>query len=254
MNPKVLVVLLFLITFTISFVIYLLVVNIITPHIDLTSTARDQIEVAPELDDSMFGKKGRKVPDAVEGQLQEMYQSDIDALLQDDGGSMEVVEKTSEGNVAGEMDTSDAHGISAPGDVSGGSLDNRLDETVSESLEETYEVTSTDSETTADIDKNRKDRDAGLPENQNASTDTMPVVQESPKSVNRVMVGSYTSIDDAKKAYDKMLDSDMTLAPIIKEHKGQYTLQVGAFSDKQHAQRLVNDLNNKNYSAKIISE
>jgi len=46
----------------------------------------------------------------------------------------------------------------------------------------------------------------------------------------------------------------MTLAPIIKEHKGQYTLQVGAFSDKQHAQRLVNDLNNKNYSAKIISE
>ncbi len=56
MNPKALVVILFAVTFTISFVIYLVVVHIITPHIDLSSTAKSNIEIGPELDESMFDR------------------------------------------------------------------------------------------------------------------------------------------------------------------------------------------------------
>lgn len=269
MNPRILIGILFLITFTVSFLIYLLVVNVINPHIDLSNTAKNKIEVAPELDQSMFGKnKNNPLSKSSnpEENVEAMYQSDIEALMTDDDSNN--MEET-----ADDKQETDNSAVKAPGDqkidTGGLSLDTKeekldIDLDAKSTGESGFEPDSNYNTTVNDSNgpKNKIEQldvtnstvqkvepTAELPKNkQNTNTD----VQNT--SISRVVVGSYSSVEDAKKAYDKMLDSEMRLAPIIKEVGGSYTLQVGAFSDKNKANDLVNKLNNNNYSAKIVSD
>ena len=70
--------------------------------------------------------------------------------------------------------------------------------------------------------------------------------------VVKVVVGRYSSIDQAKVAQSILQESGLGVTPFIKNIQGTYTLQVGSFSSEAKAQSLANELLKHNYPARII--
>ncbi len=68
----------------------------------------------------------------------------------------------------------------------------------------------------------------------------------------KVVVGSYSSIDQAKVAQSILQEADLGVTPFVKNIQGMYTLQVGSFSSEQKAQSLANELLKNNFPARII--
>ena len=82
-----------------------------------------------------------------------------------------------------------------------------------------------------------------------------PKPVENPTAYNpvvKVVVGSYSSIDQAKVAQSILQESGLGVTPFIKNIQGTYTLQVGSFSSEAKAQSLANELLKHNYPARII--
>lgn len=257
MNPKLLVGLLFIVTFAVSFIIYLLLVNIITPHIDLSSTTKSSIEVGPELNEDTFNKR-REVTAVQELQEKAMqdsgtYETDISTMLKDSSGNYIPMDEAgdSDENLPGVLDNNPEK-ISVPGDESVRVSTTITTNSVEDSSNNTNNSNSSVSATGAVNDLGTPILDNFTPDNKvNTASNNQG---NSSQSVSRVVVGSYSSIDEAKKAYDNMVKTDIDVAPIIKEIDGNYTLQVGAFTDKQKAQNMADKLKDKNYSATIKSE
>lgn len=255
MNPKLLVGILFLVVFTISFAIYLIVVNIINPHIDLSTTTKKSIEVAPELNSSSFvkGVRDDKVTSLQENAMQDSdtYEPDISDMLKESGSdSAENVDDSENKNLPGVLDSGKPGEIKAPAE--GGHASATTANASSSATNGNLDLPVIDTTGNKPLLPNTNKTGTG----ENFVPDSTIKDKKAPdaatgNSVNRVVVGSYGSIDDAKKAYDKMVNSDLDVAPIIKEVDGNYTLQVGAFTDKEKAENMVKTLNNKNYSATI---
>ncbi len=68
----------------------------------------------------------------------------------------------------------------------------------------------------------------------------------------KVVVGSYSSIDQAKVAQSILQEAGLGVTPFVKNIQGSYTLQVGSFSSEQKAQSLANELLKNNFPARII--
>lgn len=71
-------------------------------------------------------------------------------------------------------------------------------------------------------------------------------------TVVKVVVGSYSTLDQAKVAQTALQDSALGVSPFIKNLNGTYTLQVGSFSSEEKAQALANELLRNNFPARII--
>jgi len=76
--------------------------------------------------------------------------------------------------------------------------------------------------------------------------------ETSAPTVVKVVVGSYSTIDQAKVAQTALQDSALGVSPFIKNINGTYTLQVGSFSSEDKAQSLANELLKNNFPARII--
>lgn len=86
-------------------------------------------------------------------------------------------------------------------------------------------------------------------------TTTPPKPVEIPTTYNpviKVVVGSYSSIDQAKVAQSILQEAGLGVTPFVKNIQGTYTLQVGSFSSETKAQSLANELLKHNYPARII--
>ena len=84
---------------------------------------------------------------------------------------------------------------------------------------------------------------------------TPPKPVEIPTAYNpviKVVVGSYSSIDQAKVAQSILQEAGLGVTPFVKNIQGTYTLQVGSFSSEAKAQSLANELLKHNYPARII--
>ena len=68
----------------------------------------------------------------------------------------------------------------------------------------------------------------------------------------KVIVGNYSSIEQAKVAQSILQESNLGVTPFIKNIQGTYTLQVGSFSSEAKAQALVNELLRANFPARMI--
>lgn len=89
------------------------------------------------------------------------------------------------------------------------------------------------------------------PQAHNEAAQTAPV----PHTVNaKVVVGSYTTIEQAEVAKGILLDSGLGLSPFIRKIGGEYTLQVGSFNTKEKAMSAAKDLLIKNYPARVLIE
>lgn len=79
-------------------------------------------------------------------------------------------------------------------------------------------------------------------------------VQHEPSSINKVMVGSYTDLTEARKVSQELTDSNLNVTPFIREVNGAYSLQVGTFSNPQKAAKLAGDLRKRNLAPRIIQD
>lgn len=68
----------------------------------------------------------------------------------------------------------------------------------------------------------------------------------------KVIVGSFTNPTDARMTSDILTSLDFK--PLIKERNGKYILQIGSYADTKQAKKLVKDLKNRNFDARIIYE
>jgi len=85
----------------------------------------------------------------------------------------------------------------------------------------------------------------------NDNHQTAPV----PQSVNaKVVVGSYSTLEQAEVAKGILIDSDLGLSPFIRKINNEYTIQVGSFNSKEKAMNAARDLLIKNYPARVLIE
>lgn len=88
-----------------------------------------------------------------------------------------------------------------------------------------------------------------------------PVVTSSPtpKQVAtpanvKVVVGYYTTKEQAEVAKGIIAESGLNISPYVKSIGGAYTIQVGSYSTREKAQSVANELLRNNYPARIIME
>lgn len=76
-----------------------------------------------------------------------------------------------------------------------------------------------------------------------------------PHAVNaKVVVGSYSSLEQAEVAKGILNDSGLGLSPFIRKIGNEYTLQVGSYNSKEKAMSAAKDLLIKNYPARVLIE
>ena len=70
----------------------------------------------------------------------------------------------------------------------------------------------------------------------------------------KVVVGSYSTIEQAQVAKGILTDAGLGLSPFIRRIGNEYTLQIGSYSTKEKAMDAARDLLNKNYPARVLIE
>ena len=81
------------------------------------------------------------------------------------------------------------------------------------------------------------------------------VVQPESAPVYKVFIGTYTSAEQAKVAKDIIIDSDVSLNPIVKcLGSNNYTLQVGIFKSKNSAESLLYSIQSNHLPGRIVQE
>lgn len=93
------------------------------------------------------------------------------------------------------------------------------------------------------------------PEAKQAEPAAAPAPQAPVPAVNaRVVVGFYTTAEQAEVAKGILQDAGLGLTPFIRKMGSGYTLQVGSFNTKEKAMNIANELLIKNYPARVIIE
>ncbi len=70
----------------------------------------------------------------------------------------------------------------------------------------------------------------------------------------KVIVGYYTTQEQAEVAKGIIMDAGLNVEPFIKNIGGAYTLQVGSFSSREKAQSVANELLRNSFPARVIVE
>lgn len=83
-----------------------------------------------------------------------------------------------------------------------------------------------------------------------------PVPSSAPTTLTnaKVIVGYYTSSEQAEVAKSIIMDAGLNVEPFIKNIGGAFTLQVGSFSSREKAQSVANELLRNSFPARVIVE
>ncbi|MBR1907895.1 hypothetical protein IJ818_03060 [bacterium] len=73
-------------------------------------------------------------------------------------------------------------------------------------------------------------------------------------STFKVVVGKYSTIEQARVAQSILQDSEVGVSSFIKTINGTYTLQVGSFTERAKAESLLNELLRNSFPARIVQE
>lgn len=79
-------------------------------------------------------------------------------------------------------------------------------------------------------------------------------VAPSYNKVLKVVVGKYSTVEQARVAQSILQDSEVGVSSFIKLINGSYTLQVGSFTERAKAEQLLNELLRNSFPARIIQE
>ena len=91
-------------------------------------------------------------------------------------------------------------------------------------------------------------------ENTDTEEKTAEVTTPQPAVNAKVIVGYYTTAEQAEVAKGIIMDSGLNIQPFVKNIGAAYTLQVGSFSSREKAQSVANDLLKNNFPARVIVE
>ena len=81
-----------------------------------------------------------------------------------------------------------------------------------------------------------------------------PVAQTQTVQTAKVVVGYYSTKEQAEVAKGIIAESGMIISPFVRSIGGAYTIQIGSYSTREKAQSVVNELLRNNYPARIIME
>lgn len=87
-----------------------------------------------------------------------------------------------------------------------------------------------------------------------APTAPEPNAAQTPAVNARVVVGFYSTAEQAEVAKGILQDAGLGVAPFIRKMGSGYTLQVGSYNSKDTAMNVANELLIKNYPARVIIE
>lgn len=79
-----------------------------------------------------------------------------------------------------------------------------------------------------------------------------PVVSQQASA--KVVVGYYTTKEQAEVAKGIIAESGLNISPYVRNIGGAYTIQVGSYATREKAQSIANELLRNNYPARIIME
>ena len=71
---------------------------------------------------------------------------------------------------------------------------------------------------------------------------------------SKVVVGYYTTLEQAKVAQGILIDAGLGVSPYIKNLGNAYTLQIGSYSSRNKADSVVAELLRNNFPARVIQE
>lgn len=80
------------------------------------------------------------------------------------------------------------------------------------------------------------------------------VIPKPKSNVSKVVIGRFSSLEEALSAQNKVSAEGLNVVPFIKAIKNQYVVQVGSFSEQERAEALKEQLRAKGYHANVISE
>jgi len=76
---------------------------------------------------------------------------------------------------------------------------------------------------------------------------------EAPKP-SKVLIGRYSTIEQAQVAQEILIDSGLNINPFIKKTGDSYTLQAGSYSSRATANAVAAELQRNNFPARVIQE
>lgn len=79
-------------------------------------------------------------------------------------------------------------------------------------------------------------------------------VIEQPKSITKVYLGNYATLEEAMNVQNKVSSTSPSLAPFIKAVNDHYIVQLGSFSESDRANSFVAELRQLGYYPKVIVE
>jgi len=98
------------------------------------------------------------------------------------------------------------------------------------------------------------DKEAAPKPAETASPAPKSVQQPSTSMTAKVIVGYYTTKEQAEVAKGIIAESGLNISPFVRNIGGAYTIQVGSYSTREKAQVMANELLRNNYPARIIME
>ena len=109
-------------------------------------------------------------------------------------------------------------------------------------------------------EKEQQQKEITMPTEQTESTDTpvkTPIQTQNgsqPFKMAKIYVGSYSSIEQAIQAQNRLMETNLSVSPFVKEVNGTYVLQVGSYANINKAEALVRDINAAGFSATLVQE
>lgn len=85
-----------------------------------------------------------------------------------------------------------------------------------------------------------------------------PPTPASPKGeefkMSKVFVGSYPTIEQAIQAQNKLMNTNISVSPFVKEVNGSYVLQAGSYANAHKAEAVANEISAAGFPARVVKE
>lgn len=93
------------------------------------------------------------------------------------------------------------------------------------------------------------------PQNKASTQPPTPAEQTTePFKMSKVYVGSYPTIEQAIQAQNKLMNTNISVSPFVKEVNGSYVLQAGSYANAGKAEAVSREINSVGFQARVVKE
>ena len=77
---------------------------------------------------------------------------------------------------------------------------------------------------------------------------------EEPFKMSKVFVGSYPTIEQAIQAQNRLMNTNISVSPFVKEVNGSYVLQAGSYANAHKAEAVAKEISAAGFQARVVKE